>query len=62
MDTFKIVPSAPGSGNDPLAEDTAMTDAEVAAVCEVAQQRNRRVAAHARSAEAVRDACATVSR
>jgi len=54
MDTFKIVPSAPGSGNDPLAEDTAMTDAEVAAVCEVAQQRNRRVAAHARSAEAVK--------
>ena len=54
VDTFKIVPSAPGSGNDPLAGDTAMTDAEVAAVCEVAQQRNRRVAAHARSAEAVK--------
>ena len=54
VDIFKIVPSAPGSGADPLAEDTAMTDAEVAAVCEVARQRNRRVAAHARSAEAVK--------
>jgi imidazolonepropionase-like amidohydrolase len=54
VDTFKIVPSAPGSGSDPLAEDTAMTDDEVAAVCEVARQRNRRVAAHARSAGAVK--------
>jgi imidazolonepropionase-like amidohydrolase len=54
VDIFKIVPSAPGSGPDPLAEDTAMTDAEVAAVCEVARQRHRRVAAHARSAEAVK--------
>ncbi len=54
VDIFKIVPSAPGSGPDPLAEDTAMTDDEVAAVCEVARQRNRRVAAHARSAEAVK--------
>ena len=54
VDIFKIVPSAPGSGPDPLAEDTAMTDAEVAAVCEVARQRSRRVAAHARSAEAVK--------
>ena len=54
VDIFKIVPSAPGSGPDPLAEDTAMTDAEVAAVTEVARQRNRYVAAHARSAEAVK--------
>ncbi len=54
VDIFKIVPSAPGSGPDVLAEDTAMTDAEVAAVCEVARQRNRQVAAHARSAEAVK--------
>ena len=54
VDTFKIVPSAPGSGRDPLAEDTAMTDEEVAAVCEVARQRGRRVAAHARSADAVK--------
>ena len=54
VDTFKIVPSAPGSGKDPLAEDTAMSDDEVAAVCEVARQRNRMVAAHARSADAVK--------
>lgn len=54
VDTFKIVPSAMGSGPDPLAEDTAMTDDEVAAVCAVARQRNRMVAAHARSAEAVK--------
>ncbi len=54
VDTFKIVPSAPGSGPDPLAEDTAMSDDEVAAVCAVARQRNRRVAAHARSADAVK--------
>jgi len=54
VDILKIVPSAPGSGKDVLAEDTAMTDAEVAAVCEVAHQRNRAVAAHARSAEAVK--------
>jgi imidazolonepropionase-like amidohydrolase len=54
VDTFKIVPSAPGTGTDPLAEDTAMTDAEVAAVCEVARQRNKMVAAHARSAESVK--------
>ena len=55
VDTFKIVPSAPGSvGADVLAEDTAMTDEEVAAVCEVARQRNRNVAAHARSADAVK--------
>jgi imidazolonepropionase-like amidohydrolase len=54
VDIFKIVPSAPGTGTDPLAEDTAMTDAEVAAVCEVARQRNKMVSAHARSAEAVK--------
>ena len=54
VDIFKIVPSAPGSGPDPLAEDTAMSDAEVAAVAEVARQRGRLMAAHARSAEAVK--------
>ncbi|MDA0787326.1 MAG: amidohydrolase family protein [Proteobacteria bacterium] len=54
VDTFKIVPSAMGSGSDPLAEDTAMSDDEVAAVCAVARQRNRMVAAHARSADAVK--------
>ncbi len=54
VDIFKIVPSAQGSGPDPLTEDTAMADEEVAAVTEVARQRNRRVAAHARSAGAVK--------
>lgn len=54
VDIFKIVPSAARRGADPLAEDTAMTDAEVAAVCEVARQRSRRVSAHARSADAVK--------
>ena len=54
VDTIKIVPSANGSGPDPMVEDTVMTDAEVAAVCEVARQRGRKVAAHARSAEAVK--------
>ncbi len=54
VDTIKIVPSAHGSGPDPMSEDTVMTDAEVAAVCEVARQRGRKVAAHARSAEAVK--------
>ncbi|HCP01530.1 MAG TPA: amidohydrolase family protein, partial [Rhodospirillaceae bacterium] len=54
VDTFKIVPSAQGTGPDPLAEDTAMSEDEVAAVCAVARQRGRMVAAHARSAEAVK--------
>lgn len=54
VDIIKIVPSAPHAGADDIAEDTVMTDAEVAAVCEVARQRNRKVAAHARSAEAVK--------
>lgn len=54
VDIFKIVPSAAGRGADPLTEDTAMSDAEVAAVCEVARQRGRRVSAHARSAGAVK--------
>ena len=52
VDVIKIVPSAMGRG--PLAEDTVMSDAEVGAVCEVARQRGRKVAAHARSAEAVK--------
>lgn len=54
VDTIKIVPSAPHTGPDDMAEDTVMTDAEVAAVCEVAGQRGRKVAAHARSADAVK--------
>ena len=54
VDTIKIVPSASHAGPDVIAEDTVMTDAEVAAVCEVAAQRSRKVAAHARSADAVK--------
>ena len=56
VDVIKIVPSASSLdwGAHPLAEDTVMTGPEIAAVTEVAKQRNRRVAAHARSAEAVK--------
>lgn len=54
VDTIKIVPSGLHAGPDSIAEDTVMTDVEVAAVCEVARQRSRKVAAHARSAEAVK--------
>ena len=54
VDTIKIVPS--GGSNRPGSqdEDTLMTDEEVAAVCTVAHQRGRKVAAHARSAESVK--------
>lgn len=54
VDTFKLnisgdefVPHAPAGA-------TMMTDAEVAAVCEVAQTVGKNVAAHARSAESVK--------
>jgi imidazolonepropionase-like amidohydrolase len=36
------------------AQQTVMNDAEVEAVCEVARQRGKRAAAHARSAESVK--------
>ena len=54
-DILKIMPSGDefvfpyGQG-----DSTVMTEEEVAAVCQVAKQRNRRVCAHARSSEAVR--------
>jgi imidazolonepropionase-like amidohydrolase len=56
VDVIKIVPSASSMkwARGPLDEDTVMSEAEIAAVCEVAHQRNRRVAAHARSAESIR--------
>jgi len=56
VDVIKIVPSGSslGWGADDLAEDTLMTEDEVRAVTAVAKQRNRRVAAHARSAESVK--------
>ena len=55
VDVIKIVPSASSMAwaRRPLDEDTVMTEAEIGAVCDVARQRNRRVAAHARSAEAI---------
>ncbi len=56
VDVIKIVPSASSLawGDGPLDEDTVMTDAEFAAVAEVAKQRGRKLAAHARSAESIR--------
>ena len=55
VDVIKIVPSASSMAwaRRSLDEDTVMTEAEIGAVCDVARQRNRRVAAHARSAEAI---------
>jgi len=55
VDVIKIVPSASSMrwARGPLDEDTVMTEAEIGAVCDVAHQRNRRVAAHARSAVAI---------
>ena len=55
VDVIKIVPSASSMrwARLPLDEDTVMTEQEISAVCDVAHQRNRRVAAHARSAEAI---------
>ena len=55
VDILKIMPSSDefvypyGRG-----DTTVMTEEEVAAVCQVARQRNRRVCAHARTSESVR--------
>ena len=54
VDTLKINPSGDEGAPAALAHHTVMTDDEVAAVCEVARSREKRVAAHARSAEAVK--------
>ena len=54
VDVLKIVPSGDTSTPDTPAASTLMNDDEVAAVCEVARQRGKRVAAHARSAESVK--------
>ena len=54
VDTLKINPSGDEFVPHARAEQTVMNDAEVAAVCEVARQRGKRVAAHARSAESVK--------
>ena len=51
---LKIVPSGDTSTPHIPAAVTLMTDDEVAAVCEVARERGKRVAAHARSAESLK--------
>lgn len=54
VDVLKIVPSGDTSTPQTPAATTLMTDDEVAAVCEVARERGKRMAAHARSAESVK--------
>lgn len=54
VDVLKIVPSGDTSTPHIPAATTLMTDDEVAAVCEVAKERGKHVAAHARSAESVK--------
>lgn len=54
VDTLKINPSGDEFVPYARARHTVMNEAEVAAVCEVARSREKRVAAHARSAESVK--------
>lgn len=54
VDVLKIVPSGDTSTPAIPSPVTLMSDDEVAAVCEVARERGKRVAAHARSAESVK--------
>jgi imidazolonepropionase-like amidohydrolase len=54
VDVLKIVPSGDTSTPSIPSVQTLMCDDEVAAVTEVARERGKRVAAHARSAESVR--------
>ncbi len=54
VDTLKINPSGDEFVPHARARHTVMNDDEVAAVCEVARSRDKRVAAHARSAESVK--------
>ncbi|MGH6631369.1 MAG: amidohydrolase family protein, partial [Burkholderiales bacterium] len=54
VDVLKINVSGDSGTHSSPAESTVMTDAEVAAVCEVARAHGKRVAAHARSAESVK--------
>ncbi|TXL71897.1 amidohydrolase family protein [Vineibacter terrae] len=53
-DTLKINPSGDEGVPGAPAHTTVMTDAEVAAVCDVAHHHDKRVAAHARSADSVK--------
>ena len=54
VDTLKINPSGDEFVPHARAGQTVMSEDEIAAVCEVAQQRGKRVAAHARSADSVK--------
>ena len=54
VDTLKINVSGDAGTPASPADMTVMNDAEVAAVCDVAQAHGKRVAAHARSAESVK--------
>jgi imidazolonepropionase-like amidohydrolase len=54
VDVLKIVPSGDTSTPSIPSAQTLMCDDEVAAVTEVARERGKRVAAHARSAESVK--------
>jgi imidazolonepropionase-like amidohydrolase len=54
VDTLKINVSGDAGVPASPADTTVMNDAEVAAVCDVAQAHGKRVAAHARSAESVK--------
>ena len=54
VDVLKIVPSGDTSTPAIPSPQTLMTDDEVEAVCTVARERGKRVAAHARSAESVK--------
>lgn len=54
VDTLKVNISGDEGTPSARARTTVMTEAEVAAVCEVARAHGRRLAAHARSAESVK--------
>jgi len=54
VDTLKINVSGDAGTPASPADTTVMNEAEVAAVCDVAQAHGKRVAAHARSAESVK--------
>jgi imidazolonepropionase-like amidohydrolase len=54
VDTLKINPSGDEFIPHARASQTVMTEAEIAAVCEVARAHGKRVAAHARSAQSVK--------
>jgi imidazolonepropionase-like amidohydrolase len=54
VDTLKINPSGDEFVPHARAHQTVMTEAEIAAVCEVAHMHDKRVAAHCRSAQSVK--------